>query len=369
MALEVFAHASTVAAALFAALAPVSVVGLGLAPRVGPARAIALALTSRLRAAATVSQRAADVRALQTSLRCAEADQYIIVFGPKGVGKTCVVETATQRTCGVVSVRVAAGAPSDAIARQALSAIARVQLAAAFVDVLPSARRVIFWHRLLAGRPTVVLQLSERRPGADFADVTGAARELADLGLRVIMDASENSLEPGALASCRQVVLELGPMPRKTLEGIAELQPLREALQVAGLTDAAWAALGGNPAEYRRLREKWAERDCEVGALAPVLLDFVQRKVAEAVLLRDAAIVKDGRLEALYGRFTAAAEVPSSVLRELRLELPSPEKVLRALRAGGGDPLLIPANAAMALVLRHDLQRAPRTIDELKCLV
>jgi hypothetical protein len=153
MALEVFAHASTVAAALFAALAPVSVVGLGLAPRVGPARAIALALTSRLRAAATVSQRAADVRALQTSLRCAEADQYIIVFGPKGVGKTCVVETATQRTCGVVSVRVAAGAPSDAIARQALSAIARVQLAAAFVDVLPSARRVIFWHRLLAGRP------------------------------------------------------------------------------------------------------------------------------------------------------------------------------------------------------------------------
>ncbi len=98
-----------------------------------------------------------------------------------------------------------------------------------------------------------------------------------------------------------------------------------------------------------------------------MLLAFVQRKVVEAVVLRDAAIVRDGRLEALYSRFATAAEVPSSVLREQRIELPSPDKVLRALRAGA-EPLLIPADATMALVLRHDMRRAPHTIYELKCL-
>ena len=99
-----------------------------------------------------------------------------------------------------------------------------------------------------------------------------------------------------------------------------------------------------------------------------MLLVFVRRKVIEAVVLRDAAIVRDGRLDALYRCFDVAAGVPFSVLREQRLQLPSPDKVLRVLRADS-DPLLIPADTIMAMVLRHDLRRAPRTIDELKCLV
>ena len=119
---------------------------------------------------------------------------------------------------------------------------------------------------------------------------------------------------------------------------------------------------------FKDLSARWAERDCAAGALAPVLLVFVRRKVIEAVVLRDAAIVRDGRLDALYRCFDVAAGVPFSVLREQRLELPSPDKVLRVLRADS-DPLLIPADTIMAMELRHDLRRAPRTIDELKCLV
>ena len=59
--------------------------------------------------------------------------------------------------------------------------------------------------------------------------------------------------------------------------------------------------------------------------------------------------------------------MPRSVLREMLLRLPSPDKVLRAVQRCGAE-VLIPADAAMALVLRHDLQVAP-PLHELQALL
>jgi putative protein kinase ArgK-like GTPase of G3E family len=80
---------------------------LGQVPRAGPGRALARALRSRLaRAPSPQSARAADVLALRETLANISQGRYVVVQGPKGVGKSCVVETALQRTCGVVVVEV-----------------------------------------------------------------------------------------------------------------------------------------------------------------------------------------------------------------------------------------------------------------------
>ena len=54
-----------------------------------------------------------------------------------------------------------------------------------------------------------------------------------------------------------------------------------------------------------------------------------------------------------------AGEVPEAKLREMKLERPSPDKVLR-LSSRGLDYVLIPVDAATTLVLRFK-QRAPTT--------
>ena len=83
--METLLHVASIVASLAAIAAP-SAAALGLAPRVGPMRAIVLALGTRFRRARVVSQRAQDVHSLRTILSTAERDQYVVVSGPKGVG-------------------------------------------------------------------------------------------------------------------------------------------------------------------------------------------------------------------------------------------------------------------------------------------
>ena len=88
----------TVAAAI-ACFAGPAAFGLLLVLRAGPGRALALALNSCLaRAPSPQSARAADVLALREALASTSQGRYVVVQGPKGVGETCVVETALQRT-------------------------------------------------------------------------------------------------------------------------------------------------------------------------------------------------------------------------------------------------------------------------------
>ena len=113
-------------AASVAALAAPPAAAFGLVPRLGPGRAAVLALTTRLfLRASPASQRALDVQQLRTMLATAHKDQYVVVAGPKGVGKTCLVETATQFACGVVAVRVPAGTPEDKILADVFTALTR----------------------------------------------------------------------------------------------------------------------------------------------------------------------------------------------------------------------------------------------------
>ena len=72
--------------ASLAAIAAPPLAAVGLVPRLGPMRAIVLALSTRFRRAQDVSQRANEVHTLRSMLSTAHKDQYVVVSGPKGVG-------------------------------------------------------------------------------------------------------------------------------------------------------------------------------------------------------------------------------------------------------------------------------------------
>ena len=129
----------------------------------------------------------------------AARDQYCVVRGPKGVGefvvappriqfarlfpplvrsfliagKTCIVNTATKSSWGVVRVRVNAGATEKAIVADALRRVTRCHLLT--LDQGPGAARVQWFHALLFRMPpTIVLQAAERDAGKDYAEISSS---------------------------------------------------------------------------------------------------------------------------------------------------------------------------------------------------
>lgn len=366
--MQSLAHTLSIAASVAAIAVPAAAIGV--VPRFGPGRALALGLTTRLFSRpAVASARAADVAALRRMLAASCRGQYIIVAGPPGVGKSCIITSATEGLSGVVTVRVPAGAPEPSILSDAFTALTRYYLRT--LDQSGSARRVLWWHALLFRAPAiVVLQAAARKPTQAFADLDSAARALAgDYGVRVIIDASSCSLPDEALETLREMVLEVEPMPRATLEALPELAPLLAALRVEGVADVVWDALGGVPAAYLALRSAWvAGGACDADA-ARVAVAFVQDALGKAIRARDEALAANGALALVYSRFAApssAHQVPFAMLAALRIVRPAPDRVLRAVQVraspgaeGSGLRVLVPASAAVGLVLRHELAEPP----------
>lgn len=269
---------------------------------------------------------------------------------------------------GVVKVSVGAGKSKDDIAAATWKAVTRSHLSSSF-DHSASARRVLFFHKLFFPAPvTVVLQAAERRNGQDYADISAACRQLVADGngnVRVIVDASHNSLDESARTTKRELVLQVEPMPRELIEALSGLEALHAALSAAGLADVVWAVLGGYPADYKMLRTAWQVSGYSQD-IAPVVGTFVQDQLDTAINIRSDALSADKRLKLLYQRFVKEDAVPSVELEAMEAVRPSPDKVLRRVKAKVGvGYVLVPSTPAMALVLRHSLSEAP-SLERLK---
>jgi len=108
--LESMAHIATTVAAVATILSPAAMAS-GIAPRLGPGRAIALALRSRFGAVGTrSSHRDAEVKKLRALTTNAARDQYCVVMGPKGVGEFEVMYP-TGKVEGVATSSPASRAP------------------------------------------------------------------------------------------------------------------------------------------------------------------------------------------------------------------------------------------------------------------
>ncbi len=365
--MEELAHIATINASIAAILAPPAIVAAGVVPRVGPLRALVLGLSSRIFLRANpVSQRTQEIASLRSSLASKNKDLYSIVMGPKGVGKTCVVDTAIEATFGVVSVGVAPGTSHNAILVDVFTAITNINPRA--IEPSASARRVLWWHRLIFRTPvTVVLRGVERKPAETFAALDSAAKAMThDFGLRVVIDASDNSLPENAKKTMREEAIEVGPMSRAVLESVPELAELLSALKAADLADVVWECVGGVPAKYIQLKGAWEKAGGGVGSdLEAVVEPFLIRLLDQAIGDRRANVIANPRLEELYPLFLKQSEVPIKLLEQWKLVRPSPDKVLRVKYSSTGPSVLVPANAPIAFVLRFALQEPPR-LQELK---
>jgi hypothetical protein len=231
----------------------------GLVPRIGPGRAVWIALRSRFAFKPNPeSLRFAEIKLLRSKIVDKDIGQsYLVVTGEKGVGKTCLMNTVTSKTAGVIKVEAQPRHSEDTIIKNALQRLTRIQFD--FIPPFDSAKRVIFWYRLftLGRSPIVVINVTEREIGHGYAGLTGAVRTLVDkYELRVVVDLSPNSISDSRLRTTRQRVFEIQPMTKEMVWQIGQLQNLFKYVKDASLEDtvfAVFAVLGGVPSRYEEL--------------------------------------------------------------------------------------------------------------------
>jgi hypothetical protein len=89
----------------------------------GPYRAFLLGFTYRRWNAPITSIRANDIAKVKNKLASLTGERYIVVQGPKGVGKTCIVDTVLQRRPGVLRFNIPSGKSYEDIMNMVFSAV------------------------------------------------------------------------------------------------------------------------------------------------------------------------------------------------------------------------------------------------------
>ena len=337
----------------------------GLVPRVGPGRAFWIALYSRFfYKPKQMSIRSAEIAELRRKISEKKFGQnYLVVTGEKGVGKTCLIETATSTIPGVIIVEAMPGNDADTIIKKSLQQLTRIEIWSPF----NSARRVIFWHRCFTGRsPVIVINATERGVGQQYAGLTSAVRTLVDkYNLRVVVDGSPNSLDETLLQTKREIVFDIKPMMKDMIWQLEQFQELFEYVKKADLDSVVFAVLGGNPADYEELWENTKTR-LQIGQdPRQIIGDYLRDQIYAAANLVRKAKDNIADMKKIITLFDKSKEsIICNTLTEKDLKRPTPDKIFREVEQQG-VAVLIPASNAIGIVLQYNLKKKP-TLNELE---
>ena len=220
---------------------------------IGPGRALGLYLRPFFRRAPFPrSIRLAEIAFLRESIKVQVSQQkYHVISGEKGVGKTCMIQTALHGVPGVVFSNADPGDSVDTICHKALSAIAK-RTTFSFWNPNACASRAIFCYRFLFRKsPIIVISLSEIGKNERFASIAGAVRRLTDqYRLNVIVDSSPNSIDTRLLRTGRERDIHLERFTKEEFVSIPEYANLFKTLDSIDMTEVTWSVLGGNPALF-----------------------------------------------------------------------------------------------------------------------
>lgn len=317
--------------------------------RIGPLRAVSLALKSKLIGGpngGVKSIRVSQIGELNRSLNNVTRDFYIVVEGPKGIGKSTMIDTCLKGKSGVVRVTI----PPDTKEADVVSVCQNEIIGGAgwkVMDQSANTNRVLFWYHLFFRQlPIVVMTTSERAPGGQPAELTGAVRRLSRLGINVVIDASPNSLQPNLLTTTRQHVLYVEELSRDDIRSLPQLHQLFAVLDKERLSDVVLDLLGGIPSLYLNLDSELKIRGEIVSdAVTKFLLGLLYSVATEAVSL----CTDIPKFEEVLTLLKDCDQIHVKELKSRGLKLPSPYKILRQTNL-----VVQPTSPMVALYCKHD---------------
>lgn len=237
----------------------VSILALSIiATRISPVRAVWLGVRSLLKGPSIQSQRFLDVAEIRNKIQTSlseSRDQFLVVRGPKGIGKSVAIETALANMWSVCNVekRVEPNLTKDEIVERVLMKFTGIRVN--WIDIETTARKIVFWNRLFtfgAYKPTIIISAQDRNENETYAQIAEAARDLALMGLRVVVDACEDSL-PRMPITERELYFEMEPMSLQTIK-LPHLKDLIESLNQVNIYNEVKIALKSSIFDYLNFR-------------------------------------------------------------------------------------------------------------------
>jgi len=290
---------------------------------------------------------------------------FVVVTGEKGVGKTCLIGTAVNNKFGIIHVPVLPTHSQEDAIQNTLRKVTKLRINV--LDPEANAKRVLFWYRLiLRTTPIVVMNVAERKDGT-IANLTGAVRYLTDeLGLRVIVDSSPNSLDESLLHSLRSFVVRVGPMTKEMIWSMRHLGELFDIIKQHKMDDIVWRVLGGIPGAYS---EFWHQLKYIHGPHDRSKLEnLLCSNIATAITIVNTGKNKNKQLQDVIALLDKEKlQIDLELILAQGIVCSSPDKVFK-LVLSNGVPVLVPASSAISIVLVHNLRAVP-TFTQLESLV
>jgi hypothetical protein len=345
----------------------------GLVPRIGPGRAVWIAFRSRF-APKKIPESIIDVELRQLRKSISEkkfGQSYLVVTGDKGVGKSCLLSTSTNKTCGIINVKASPGDKDKDIIRASLQSL--VNMPFDFIPPHDSARRVVFWYQVFSfgNTPTIIINATERKIGQESASLTGAVRTLVDdYKLRVIIDGSPNSLDESLLNTKRASVIDIKPMTKDMIWSLPQLQEFLSIVNKAdNLADIVWAVLGGIPADYEKVWKKieFLRLSKDSVDAKQLIGELLCDEIYAAIKIIEDAKTKSDMIEIIDLFDKGINGIVRHELTAKKLIRSTPDKVFHEVERNG-IAILTPASNAIGIVLRHNLLQKP-SLEKLEELV
>ena len=207
----------------------------------------------------------------------------------------------------------------------------------------------------------MVIRVPERQIGQNYADVTSAVRDLADLyGLRVVVDGSPNSIPPELLETKREMVIAIEPMSKEQIESIPEFKELIDFLKSHNLDEPVWKVLGGSPAEYLKLKgtinkDKLTLSDTVSDELVNKVKNYLQSVLSDSFnknVLNSSSNTK--KIIKIFKK-KKTTKMPKAELDALGFLLDYPNKVFREMKTIE-DWYIEPSSASVSLLITENVQ-------------
>ncbi|KAI3653473.1 hypothetical protein MP228_001420 [Amoeboaphelidium protococcarum] len=337
----------------------------GIMPRIGPGRAISLAFRSKVAPYHGELSNRTELISQLLSLSKHRPHNYVVVTGPQGVGKSCLIDTTFRHSSGVFRIGVQSGQDADAIVDAALHELTGLNCMYSYADLYSNARRVVSWYRLLSGgdSPVIIIKASERGHDQPYASLAAASRTLTeDFQLRVIIDGIVGALEPKLFQTNRDNVLQVDAMDRATIENHPQLKTLMSYVNRFNLSDVVWSVLGGVPASYEKLnRTIKIAMDTSDDDPSTIVQSVISEHLCNHVF-QSIGIVKEAKC--ISDMSSILTKMNLNTLQIIDEDLPnewkrpSPDYVLRKVMKDG-QWLLVPSSNSIGIVLRHRLTQKP----------
>jgi hypothetical protein len=262
------------------------------------------------------SQRIDEVKGIKLAIDQLSRYKYLVFKGPKGIGKTCAIQTALSDVGGVVYINsIRPGTKSEKIYEDSIKTVT-IDYKSEF-DNDEYARRILWWFSLFGKKPIIVIPASERYPGQKFAEIPYASIRLTEMGFKVLIDSSENALQGDPYG--KEDIWEMKPMTIETVSSLEQFQELFEFLEKNNLLAVSLMILGGTPLSFDELNDILNNIPNDEQKLAAVK-DFLNSKIENAIIARDKIIRQYPKIKDTLENFKGKIEF--SFLNNL-LETPS----------------------------------------------